>query len=52
MLFRSIGAIWGTDATPIDGLRRSALLDIEGIEARTGALVDATAACIETGEGR
>ena len=48
----AIGAIWGTDATPIDGLRRSALLDIEGIEERTGALVDATAACIETGEAR
>lgn len=48
----AIGAIWGTDATPIDGLRRSALLDIEGIETRTGALMDATAASIEVGEGR
>ena len=48
----AIGAIWGTDATPIDGLQRSALLDIEGIETRTGALVDAAAAMIEVGEGR
>lgn len=48
----AIGAIWGTDSTPIDGRQRSALLDIEGIETRTGALVEAASAMIEVGEER
>ncbi|MEE2939357.1 MAG: thiamine phosphate synthase [Planctomycetota bacterium] len=40
----AIGAIWGTDSAPIDGALRSPLHDLDAIEARTSALVRASAA--------
>ncbi len=39
----AIGALWATDAAPIDGLSRSPLLDLDGIETRASALVRAAA---------
>lgn len=43
----AIGAIWGTDATPLDGLHPSPLRDLEGIETRTSALVRAATSVFE-----
>ena len=48
----AIGAIWATDKAPIDGLSRSPLVDVQGIEARTGALVDAVSAAFAKREAR
>ena len=48
----AIGAIWATDEAPIAGLGRSPLADIQGIEARTGALVNAVSATFTMTEAR
>lgn len=48
----AIGAIWATDEAPIDGLSRSPLVDVQGIEARAGALVDAVSATFAKREAR
>ena len=39
----AIGALWGTDDAPLDGLRPSPLHDLESVEARASALVQVAA---------
>lgn len=48
----AIGALWGTDQTPIDGMGRTRLMDSAGIEARTRDLTAAARATFEEGAPR